>query len=70
MLRPKYPSDIPLLYLFGTKKNMLFHTPSFLKKIESESSSRWRSFDCGHWLMLYETEGVTNEIETFFKETS
>ena len=70
VMRPTYPSDIPLLYLYGSKKNMMFHTPSFLKQIEESKSSRWRSFDCGHWLMNYETEGVNNEIEAFFKETS
>lgn len=65
LLKPKYPEGVPLLFMFGTKKNCLFHSPSFLKKIEESPNSKWLSYDVGHWLHLYEADSVAQQVQKF-----
>lgn len=57
--------NCPLLYMYGTKKSILFHDSGFIKKIESTPKCRQRSFNTGHWIMLSEPQEVAKEIETF-----
>ena len=66
VLKAKFPQT-PLLFMFGTKKNCMFHSPSFLKRIEAMPNSKWVSYDVGHWLHLYEVDQVTKEIEAFLR---
>ena len=66
-VHPRFP-DVPVLYLFGTRKNVLFHSPSFLRRLDDTAGCRWRSFDCGHWLMHYEADGVADEVLHFLAD--
>jgi pimeloyl-ACP methyl ester carboxylesterase len=66
LLKAKYPKT-PLLFIFGTKKNCMFHSPSFLKRIESMPHSRWLSYDVGHWVQLYEVDKVAKDLQAFLK---
>jgi len=69
LLLPRYPpNNIPVLFLYGKKKNAMFHDQSFLDKIvenTAKNGSKFIELDAGHWLMLQQREVVEKEIRDF-----
>jgi len=63
-VHPRFPA-VPFLYLFGERKNVMFHSPSFLRRLDNTPGCRWRSFACGHWMMHSEADGVADEVRRF-----
>lgn len=56
----------PVLYLYGAKKRYHFHSPKWLKFLESCTGSKVIRVDgCGHWFMVQEPEFVNKAISAF-----
>mmetsp|Transcript_23627 Transcript_23627/g.22757 ORF Transcript_23627/g.22757 Transcript_23627/m.22757 type:complete len:280 (+) Transcript_23627:82-921(+) len=66
-LRTKFPS-CPILYMYGKKKNCMFHTKSFLDQIDSTPGCKWIEVNSGHWVMHAEPQMVTEEMIAFIKK--
>eukprot|EP00616_Rhizochromulina_sp_CCMP1243_P003641 CAMPEP_0118967030 /NCGR_PEP_ID=MMETSP1173-20130426/4444_1 /TAXON_ID=1034831 /ORGANISM="Rhizochromulina marina cf, Strain CCMP1243" /LENGTH=283 /DNA_ID=CAMNT_0006915921 /DNA_START=27 /DNA_END=878 /DNA_ORIENTATION=+ len=57
---------IPLLFCYGAKKRAMFHTRTFLDKIDADGASKHVCFeDCGHWLQTQNPQKVIDEIQGF-----
>lgn len=52
----------PMLFLYGRKKPTMFHSGSFVEKLNRTPGSRAVGFDAGHWLMLERPTDVASEI--------
>mmetsp|Transcript_19653 Transcript_19653/g.57145 ORF Transcript_19653/g.57145 Transcript_19653/m.57145 type:complete len:296 (-) Transcript_19653:66-953(-) len=63
--KPLFPSDIPVLYMYGKKKRASFHTESFLAKIEDTDGCRYVGMDCNHWIMHEKPDEVNKEMKHF-----
>lgn len=65
--------ETPVLYIYGSKKNVMFHDYSSIALLEREereglSESRVvRLEDCGHWMYCQEPEVCESEIRKFLK---
>lgn len=61
-----FPSNCPILYMFGTKKNCMFHSPNVLIKLENTPRCKWLAVeDAGHWFMRDKVEVVLPEVQRF-----
>lgn len=68
MTRPRFPSGIPVCFLFGRKKNTMFHTDDFLSQLDETPGCRWKSYDAGHWLQEGEhKDEIVEEMRDFMK---
>jgi pimeloyl-ACP methyl ester carboxylesterase len=62
---PRFPTK-PLLYIYGNKKNVLFHSQSFLDKIDHSGMSKWLVVeDAGHWIMHSHPQLCISELKKF-----
>lgn len=57
----RYRPQCPLLYLYGRRKPLMFHSPKWLRIVE-ESGGRWEELDAGHWLMESRPDEVNERI--------
>jgi cis-3-alkyl-4-acyloxetan-2-one decarboxylase len=68
MLRPRFPT-CPIFFMYGTKKNCMFHSQRFLKQIEDTPGCQSTSYDCGHWVQESKFKGeILTEMRSFMKE--
>ena len=67
-VKPKLP-ECPLLYLWGERKNIMFHDDSVIQSLSQRPQSKAVSFkSSGHWLMRTETESVLRAMRTFLRQ--
>ena len=64
VLTPVYPK-CPVLFMYGKKKRILFHSDQFIEHLTKKGSNKILSFDAGHWFQLVYPKEVTNEITSF-----
>mmetsp|Transcript_13008 Transcript_13008/g.52079 ORF Transcript_13008/g.52079 Transcript_13008/m.52079 type:complete len:271 (-) Transcript_13008:614-1426(-) len=63
---PSYPAPPPTLYLYGTRKRIMFHSAAFLRTLDArKDGSRSRALDCGHYLQAQRPDDVAAEIHAF-----
>lgn len=64
---PRFPTK-PLLYIYGNKKNVLFHSQKFLTRIDHAGMSKWVAVeDAGHWIMHSHPQLCIAELQAFMK---
>ena len=68
--RARFPSKIPILFMWGKNKNVQFHGPEFIESIEKTPGSRWKSYDgAGHWLQESRHKGdIVQEMKRFMEK--
>lgn len=69
MARPRFPSGIPFFFMFGRKKNTMFHTDDFLDQLDEAPGCRWKAYEAGHWLHEHEDhkDDIVSEMKSFMK---
>jgi pimeloyl-ACP methyl ester carboxylesterase len=65
--KPSLPA-CPVLYLWGTEKNIKFHDDAVVEGFKNKANSKVVSYKCGHWIMHYCTDAVNREIAEFLKK--
>lgn len=54
---------LPILFLFGRKKRVMFHSPSFLAELEKDPASAYKEYpDAGHYLHWTNAKEVGSDI--------
>lgn len=63
----RYRPQCPVLYLFGERKPLMFHSEKWLR-IVAESGGRAEGFPgAGHWLMETHADAVNERLAEFFR---
>lgn len=44
--------SMPLLFVYGTRKPFMFHSPAWLDKLATREGCAVEALPCGHWVML------------------
>lgn len=52
----------PMLFFYGKNKPTMFHSESFVKKLNSTPGSRAIEMNTGHWIMLDDPETFNREL--------
>jgi len=60
---------MPFLFMYGTKKNLMFHTDSTLDQIVA-NGGRYLGLPTGHWVQNEMPAEATKEIKAFMNEKS
>lgn len=64
----RYRPQCPVLYLFGKRKPLMFHSPRWLE-IVADSGGRSEGIDgAGHWLMETHSETVNDQLAKWFRD--
>jgi pimeloyl-ACP methyl ester carboxylesterase len=58
----------PVLFLYGTKKNCMFHDNNFLMKLDRTPGSKYLSLDAPHWVTHGQPSICFSEIDKFCAE--
>ncbi|CAB9498852.1 expressed unknown protein [Seminavis robusta] len=61
--------SVPHLFLFGTKKDINYHSSVFLHNLDQTPGCSWKSFDGGHWFYAdpKHSQEVATVMSTFFQ---
>lgn len=62
---PKFPT-CPMLFIYGTRKNVMFHSPGFLKRLDATDGCKSLAVDAGHWVTHFQPEIVSEQALKFF----
>lgn len=57
-VQPKWP----LLFIYGKRKPLMFHSRAWLEKVRADSRCRVVGFETRHWVQVEEVEGVNRII--------
>ena len=66
-MKTRYP-NCPFLFMYGKRKNIMFHNEATIQKINEDDNASWRDFKGGHWFFDEEPEEVADEIKKFLKK--
>jgi pimeloyl-ACP methyl ester carboxylesterase len=66
---PKLSREMPILFMYGTEKNVMFHDPAGIKVLEEHGSKfdseAVRVEEAGHWLFLHQAKICRDKISDF-----
>lgn len=63
-------TECPVLFLYGTDKNTMFHTPEALLALDAaDGSAQMGVRDAGHWLYLHQPEACYQRVRHFVVPT-
>lgn len=60
-LRPFAP-QCPMLFIYGTRKPFLFHSPRWAAELAARPGSEVQAFDSDHWVMLGKAHGFNRAV--------
>jgi len=63
----RYRPQCPVLYLFGERKPLMFHSPRWLQIVVDSGGRTEGIAGAGHWLMETHTEVVNEKLSDWFK---
>ena len=61
---PMFPST-PLLFMYGKRKNIMFHTRGVIRRCDETVGCRAIGFECGHWVQHEKSNEVVTAIRNF-----
>ncbi len=64
----RYRPRCPVLYLFGERKPLMFHSPKWLQIVADSGGRAEGIAGAGHWLMETHAEAVNEKIGDWFKD--
>lgn len=66
--KPAIPTT-PTLFLYGGRKRVMFHSPSYLATLEKDPASAYKEYpDCGHYLHWTNANDVGSDIFKFLNQ--
>lgn len=63
---PIFPS-CPVFFLYGRKKNAMFHSKLFEQRLRSTPGCAVRAMDCGHWITIAEPVASASLLKEFIR---
>lgn len=64
---PKFPK-MPVLFVYGKRKRIMFHSAAFLRAIEkTENGSAYEALDCGHFMQAQMPDQVARLMKAFLE---
>jgi pimeloyl-ACP methyl ester carboxylesterase len=64
----RYRPQCPVLYLFGERKPLMFHSPKWLQIVADSGGRAEGIAGAGHWLMETHAEAVNEKMGDWFKD--
>jgi pimeloyl-ACP methyl ester carboxylesterase len=64
----RYRPQCPVLYLFGEKKPMMFHSPKWLEIVAATGGRAEGIAGAGHWLMETHATQVNEKLADWFSD--
>lgn len=64
----RYRPHCPVLYLYGERKPLMFHSPKWLEIVAASGGRAEGLADAGHWLMETHSDVVNGKLGDWFKD--
>ena len=52
----------PVLYVYGTRKPFMFHSPEWLQRLNTTPGSAVQEYACGHWIMVDRAPAIQAQV--------
>lgn len=59
----RFMPPCPMLYLYATRKPVMFHDPAWLRELQTLPHNRVESFNSGHWVMQADSPAFNRRID-------
>jgi pimeloyl-ACP methyl ester carboxylesterase len=59
----RFKPACPVLFLYGRRKPVMFHTKAWLEELQKRNGSRVVEFDTGHWVMLQQPDRFNQVVD-------
>jgi pimeloyl-ACP methyl ester carboxylesterase len=56
---------MPTMFIYGTQKRCMFHTPAFEAKMKVTDGNVVRAYDCAHWIMFQKPKELNSDLRAF-----
>ena len=61
-----YETQVPVQFLYGDKKRVMFHSDSYIQYLQSRSDCRYKCFsEDGHWFNWTSPDALAKEMKEF-----
>ena len=64
-----FKPEVPMLFLYGEKKPLMFHSRSWAERVATQKGSRVIAFPTGHWIMVTRRDAFNEALRTWLAET-
>src|SRR5438045_1806199 len=64
-----FDTDRPMLFLYGEKKPLMFHSRAWAERIGAREGNRVIAFPTGHWIMVTRREAFNDALRKWLAET-
>jgi len=61
----RFEPKVPMLFVYGTRKPFLFHTPAWAEALAARPGNRVEAFATGHWVMSQEPERFNQVVDAW-----
>lgn len=61
----RFEPKVPMLFVYGTRKPFLFHTPAWAEALAARPGSRVQAFQTGHWVMSQDPDGFNRAVDAW-----
>jgi pimeloyl-ACP methyl ester carboxylesterase len=58
----RFDPPCPMLFIYGTRKPFLFHTPRWATALAAREGCQVRAFDTGHWVMVQQPQQFNQAV--------
>jgi len=66
-INPLRFTKVPLLYIYGKQKRIMFHSEPYLRRLETHPDCRHIGYDdAEHWIHLSHPDRMANDMKEFF----
>jgi len=64
-----YEPQVPMLFLYGERKPMMFHSRAWAERVASRPPNRVLGFPTGHWIMIGRKQAFNEAVQAWLAET-
>ena len=64
-----YSFKIPIYFVYGKNKGIMFHSEKWCKKIESAEHCTYKALDCYHWLQVDKADEFNKSLLEWLEVT-
>jgi pimeloyl-ACP methyl ester carboxylesterase len=63
----RFEPSVPMLFMYGSRKPFLFHTPAWAEALAARPGNQVRAFETGHWIMSQQPRELNEVVDSWLR---